>query len=79
MESAVIASCREQGGLYGGRSPLRFPAPHSGRSLLDLARLWQAGFDNAVAALGSHLNPIQLSQLCQVASGVVYICFGRPI
>jgi DNA primase len=64
-----------KGGLYGWTQPLRFPRLILVEGLLDLAALWQAGFDNAVAALGSHLNPIQLSQLCQVGRRIVYICF----
>ncbi len=35
----------------------------------------QAGFPNAVAALGSHLNNLQLSQLCRMEERVTYVCF----
>jgi DNA primase len=42
---------------------------------LDLAALWQAGFDNTVAALGSHLNNRQLAQLCRTGDRLTYICF----
>jgi DNA primase len=43
--------------------------------LLDVAALWQSGFIEANTALGSHLNNLQLSQLCQSAARLVYICF----
>ena len=48
-----------KGGLYG---------------LFDLAALWQAGCDHAVAALGAHLNPLQLTPLRR-GGRTVYICF----
>jgi DNA primase len=37
--------------------------------------LWQAGFPNTVAVLGSHLNKRQFAQLCQIRDHVIYICF----
>jgi DNA primase len=43
--------------------------------LFDVAALWQAGFENAVAALGSHLNNRQLTRLCQTTDRLIYICF----
>jgi DNA primase len=43
--------------------------------LFDVAALWQAGFDQAVGALGSHLNNAQLATLCQPPPRRVYICF----
>jgi DNA primase len=43
--------------------------------LFDLASLWQAGFNNAVAALGSHLNSRQLKQLESSAGRTIYLCF----
>jgi len=42
--------------------------------LFDVASLWQAGFDNAVAALGAHLNQQQLKQLCDGQQRIVYLC-----
>jgi DNA primase len=42
--------------------------------LLDAAALWQAGFPETVAALGSHLNEPQLTQLCQAGGRRIYIC-----
>jgi len=39
----------------------------------------QAGFDHAVAALGSHLNNHQLMQLCDMDDRFVYICFDSDL
>jgi DNA primase len=33
--------------------------------MFDLAVLWQAGFRNVTCALGSHLNALQIRQLCE--------------
>jgi DNA primase len=52
-----------KGGLYGWEQPLPFPRVILVEGLFDLAALWQAGFDQTVAALGAHLNPLQLTQL----------------
>ena len=44
--------------------------------LFDLAALWQAGFNETVCALGSHLNNQQLSELVGVSRQQrIYICF----
>jgi len=43
--------------------------------MLDVAALWQAGFPEAVTALGSYLNNSQLAQLCQPGARATYICF----
>ena len=51
-----------KGGLYGWEQPLPFPRVILVEGLFDLAALWQAGFDEAVAALGAHLNRLQLTQ-----------------
>ncbi|HTC79525.1 MAG TPA: toprim domain-containing protein, partial [Terriglobales bacterium] len=64
-----------KGGLYGLAQ-----APAGRRILIveglfDLAALWQAGFPEAVAALGSHLNNRQLAELCQRGESVIHICF----
>jgi DNA primase len=64
-----------KGGLYGWEATLPFPRLTVVEGLFDLAALWQAGFPNAVAALGSHLDNLQLSQLCRMDKGVVHICF----
>jgi DNA primase len=64
-----------KGGLYGWQLALAFPRVILVEGLFDLAALWQAGFDNAVAALGSHLNNLQLTQLCLEQERVTYVCF----
>jgi len=73
--SAAIVSAGSKGGLYGWEQPLPFPRVILVEGLFDLAALWQAGFDDAVAGLGTHLNPLQLTQLGRMDAGVVYICF----
>ncbi len=40
----------------------------------DLASLWQAGFRNAVALLGSHFNERQQAQLGDGQERTVYLC-----
>jgi DNA primase len=43
--------------------------------LFDLAVLWQAGFGNTTCALGSHLTPIQFSQLSDRPDRQVFLAF----
>lgn len=64
-----------KGGLYGWGAALAFPRAIVVEGLFDVAALWQAGFPNTVAALGSHLNNLQLTQLCRMEERVTYICF----
>jgi DNA primase len=64
-----------KGGLYGGSQALAFPRVMVVEGLFDVAALWQAGFPDAVAALGSHLSHQPLTQLCQPGERVPYICF----
>jgi DNA primase len=64
-----------KGGLYGWTQVAAFARIIVVEGLFDLAALWQAGFDHAVGALGSHLNNRQLMQLCENGDRVVYICF----
>jgi DNA primase len=45
--------------------------------LFDLASLWQAGFTNAVALLGSHFNERQQAQLSDGRMRTVYLCLER--
>jgi len=58
-----------KGGLYGWNQAMAFPRVMVVEGLFDAAALWQAGFPQSVAALGSHLNDRQLSELCQAGSG----------
>jgi DNA primase len=64
-----------KGGLYGWAQAAAFTRLIVVEGLFDLAALWQAGFPNAVAALGAHLNHPQIAQLCQTNERVVSICF----
>lgn len=64
-----------KGGLYGWAATAAFPRLIVVEGLFDLAALWQAGFPNTVAAHGSHLNSLQLGQLCRMDGRIVYICF----
>jgi len=64
-----------KGGLYGWSQAMASPRVIVVEGLFDVAALWQAGWDEAVAALGSHLNHEQLAELCQTGPRVTYICF----
>jgi len=64
-----------KGGLYGWTQALCFPRVILVEGVFDVAALWQAGFPDAVAALGCHLNNSQIAALCQAGARVTYICF----
>jgi len=64
-----------KGGLYGWAQRLGSPRVLLVEGLFDVAALWQAGFDDAVAALGSHLNQFQMVELCLPDAPRIYICF----
>jgi DNA primase len=64
-----------KGGLYGWAQAAGFARIVVVEGLFDVAALWQAGFPNTVAVLGSHLNKRQFAQLCQIRDHVIYICF----
>lgn len=62
-----------KGGLYGwAQGGARVMVVEG---LFDVAALWQAGFPEAVAVLGSQLNNRQLVELCQARARTIYICF----
>jgi DNA primase len=67
---------RPKGGLYGWERGAAWAAPSVivVEGLFDVASLWQAGFDNAVAALGAHLNQRQIKQLWDGQPRTVYLC-----
>lgn len=65
---------RPKGGLYGWDRARRNDTVIVVEGLFDLASLWQAGFRNAVALLGSHFNPRQQAQLCDGQERTVYLC-----
>jgi DNA primase len=64
-----------KGGLYAWTQAWAFPRVIVVEGLFDLAALWQAGFPETVAALGSHLNIQQLAELCQAGARPIYVCF----
>ena len=66
---------RSKGGLYDLAESLAWATVIVVEGVFDAAALWQAGFPNAVAALGSHLNNQQLAQLCEPDGRLIYICF----
>ncbi len=53
-----------KGGLYAWEKVRGCPEIILVEGMFDLAVLWQAGFYNVTCALGSHLNALQLRQLC---------------
>ncbi len=66
-----------KGGLYGWTQSLAFPRLILVEGLFDVAALWQAGFPNAVAALGAHLHNGQIAELCRFDERTVCICFDN--
>ena len=65
---------RPKGGLYGWRQAQSCQTLIVVEGLFDLASLWQAGFSNAVALLGSHFNGQQQAQLSDGRPRTVYLC-----
>ena len=65
---------RPKGGLYGWDRARCCQTVIVVEGLFDLASLWQAGFTNAVALLGSHFNQRQQAQLCDGQERIVYLC-----
>jgi DNA primase len=70
-----VAAARPKGGLYGFGWARAFSELIVVERLLDLAELWQAGFPQAVAALGCHLHPRQWAQLTATTGQRIYVCF----
>ncbi len=68
---------RSKGGLFAWNSVRAFSAVILVEGLFDLAALWQAGFRNTTCALGTHLTPLQLTQLCDQHSRQVYVAFDH--
>lgn len=54
-----------KGGLYRWQRVQQRPEIIVVEGMFDLAVLWQAGFRNVTCALGSHLNALQIRQLCE--------------
>jgi DNA primase len=53
-----------RGGWFAWESVGRFNTVILVEGLFDLAVLWQTGFRNTTCALGTHLTPAQMAQLC---------------
>jgi DNA primase len=68
---------RSKGGLFAWESVGVFSTVILVEGLFDLAVLWQAGFRNTTCAIGTHLTPAQLSQLCDQPGRCVYIAFDQ--
>jgi DNA primase len=63
-----------KGGLYAWEKVRHYPEVILVEGLFDYAVLRQAGFLNVTCSLGTHLNPDQFRQLCEVAR-TVYLTF----
>ena len=63
-----------KGGLYGWRRAQLFHSLILVEGLFDLAALWQAGYPQAVALLGSHASPAQMAQLERRRGSRVHVC-----
>ena len=68
---------RSKGGLFAWEWVGAFSTVILVEGLLDLAVLWQAGFRNTTCAIGTHLTPMQLSQLGNQPGRRVYIAFDQ--
>jgi DNA primase len=68
---------RSKGGLFAWDSVRHFPEVILVEGLFDLAVLWQEGFRNTTCAIGTHLTPLQLAQLCENRERSVYLAFDQ--
>jgi DNA primase len=68
---------RSKGGLFAWESVRAFSTVILVEGLFDLAVLWQADFRNVTCAIGTHLTPAQLSQLCEPPGRCIYIAFDH--
>jgi DNA primase len=64
-----------KGGLYAWEKVRSCPEIILVEGMFDLAVLWQAGFRNVTCALGNQLNALQIRQLCDGATRIVYLAF----
>jgi DNA primase len=64
-----------KGGLYAWEKVKSWPEIILVEGMFDLAVLWQAGFRNVTCALGNQLNALQIRQLCDDATRIVYLAF----
>lgn len=68
---------RSKGGLFAWSSVRHFRNVILVEGLFDLAVLWQSGFRNTTCAIGTHLTPTQLHQLCESPDRCIYIAFDQ--
>src|SRR6202165_1707506 len=68
---------RSKAGLFAWESVRQFPEVILVEGLFDLAVLWQEGFRNTTCAIGTHLTPLQLTQLCETRDRSVYLAFDQ--
>jgi len=68
---------RSKGALFAWDAVSAFSSVILVEGLFDVAVLWQAGFRNTTCAIGTHLTPVQWSQLCDQPGRVVYIAFDQ--
>jgi len=64
-----------KGGLFAWDSVHACPSVILVEGPLDLAVLWQAGFENTTCGFGIHLSRRQLAQLCDGRARKVFIAF----
>jgi len=68
---------QSKGGLFAWEAVRCFPTILLVEGLFDLAALWQAGFRNTTCAIGTHLTPAQMLQLCDLPGHSIYIVFDQ--
>jgi len=68
---------RSKGDLFAWDSVRCYSTVILVEGLFDLAVLWQAGFRHTTCAIGTHLTPAQLAQLCDSPHRSVYIVFDQ--
>jgi DNA primase len=66
-----------KGGLFAWRQLRQASRILLVEGLFDLAALWQHGFVHTTCALGTHLSPAQLSQLCDRPGRPVVLAFDH--
>jgi DNA primase len=68
---------RSKGGLFAWDWVRQYSTVILVEGLFDLAVPWQAGFRNTTCAIGTHLTPAQLAQLCDPPNRAVHIVFDQ--
>ena len=66
-----------KGGLFAWDSVRQHSTAILVEGLFDLVALWQAGFRNTTCAIGTHLTPAQMAELCDLPDRSVYIVFDQ--